>query len=432
MRITRIAAKSEGQKKRVAAYCRVSTLKSEQEESFFVQESYYRGFIEGNPDWIFAGVYGDIGISALKADTRPQFLKMIEDAESGAIDLILCKSISRFSRNLVDCIRYTGRLRDHDVYVRFEKEKITTSDPTADLIFSLLSAVAQNESQSISDNVRWAHRERIRRGEYNIGNNRILGFDAVNGKPVPNDDASVIKEIFERFISGEGYTAIADRLNLQGRKTLRGKEFRPETIRAIVCNEVYVGDRLLQKQPPTELLTKRPDPNREYESYYITNGHRGIIDRETWQAAKAVIERRAEERRAGVKRCGREHHVFYGKLFCGYCGAPLTRRTFRSGMDGGEPRNYKAWLCRGKQSGCCAKSLQEARLEEAIRSALGVESFDGQAFAAAVERAEVYSDRIIIKMIDSKLVAEPEVKEVLLTKKRQRSGVNADKGAAAR
>ena len=291
MRVTRIAGTRETQKEKVAAYCRVSTLKNEQEESFETQERYYQTFIQRNPDWIFAGVYGDPGCSAVTADHRPHFQKMMADAEAGRIDLILCKSISRFSRNVVDCRRYTDRLKERNVYVRFEKENVTTSDPTAEFVFNLLSAVAQGESRALSDNIRWAHQERIKRGEYNLGSNRVLGYDTVDGKLVPTGNAEVVREIFSRFLTGETFAAIAGHLNAAGFFTLRGGAFYCKGIKNILKNEIYVGDRLLQKDAPKDLFTKRPDRSKAWESYYARDAHEAIIDRETWDAAHEKLKR---------------------------------------------------------------------------------------------------------------------------------------------
>ena len=196
MRIKHIPRDRDLHKKRVAAYCRVSTLLEEQEDSFETQVSYYTGYIEAHDDWEFAGIYSDEK-SGTKAENRPGFQKLIADALNGKVDYILVKSISRFSRNIVDCQRYARQLHGNGVDVYFEKEHLDTADPSCSMMFSFLSAIAQDESRSISENVKWSYRERFKRGEYNLGNNRILGYDSVDGKLVPNKDARVVEIIYE-------------------------------------------------------------------------------------------------------------------------------------------------------------------------------------------------------------------------------------------
>ena len=402
MRVTRIAGTRETRKKRVAAYCRVSTLKDEQEESFETQERYYRAFIQRNPDWIFAGVYGDPGCSAVTADHRPQFQKMMADALDGRIDLILCKSISRFSRNVVDCRRYTDRLKERNVYVRFEKENVTTSDPTAEFVFNLLSAVAQGESRSLSENIRWAHQERIKRGIYNLGSNRVLGYDTVDGKLTPSADAWIVREIFQRFVAGEGYQEIIRDITEMGAKPLRGEAFHIETLRRIVRDETYVGDKLLQKDAPTGFFTKRPDKSLHYDSYYLKDEHEGVISRALWDKAREMIAKQERETKTGIHRKGKDHHVLYGRVFCGECGAPFIRRTFRKGKKDGVPVTYRAWCCREKKGGkgCGNHSIQEAALEAEITSMLGWEGFDARRFMNTVDKVTICVDRIVIETRD--------------------------------
>lgn len=189
MKITKIPRKRDQHKKRVAAYCRVSTLLEKQEESFEAQVSYYSIYIETHSEWEFAGIYSDEK-SGTKAENRQGFQKLIQDALDGKVDYILVKSISRFSRNIVDCQKYVNLLKANGVYVRFEKEGLDTANASSSMVFSFLSVIAQNEAKTISDNVKWGYRQRFQRGEYNLGNNRIFGYDTIGGKLVPNKDAA--------------------------------------------------------------------------------------------------------------------------------------------------------------------------------------------------------------------------------------------------
>ena len=202
MKITKIPRTRDQHKKRVAAYCRVSTKLEEQEESYELQRQYYEKYIRANAEWEFAGIYSDEK-SGTKVKNRPGFQKLIKDALAGDVDYILVKSISRFSRNIVDCQKYVNLLHGNGVDIHFDKENIDTADPSCSMILSFLSAIAQDESRSISENVRWGYRERFKRGEYNLGNNHIRGYDTVDGKLVPNEEAASIKLIYQMYIEGK-------------------------------------------------------------------------------------------------------------------------------------------------------------------------------------------------------------------------------------
>ena len=273
----------------VAAYCRVSTLQDRQEDSFETQKRYYTEMIQAHPHWELADIYADRR-SATSAKNRPGFQKMLADAQDKKIDRILCKSVSRFARNVVDCQTYTRWLATLGVAVIFEEQNLRTDDAAGSFALSMLSAVAQDESHSISKNVRAGYESRYARGEYNLGNNRILGYDSINGKLVPNREAWIIQEIYNGFLEGKTYREIEDSLQKMGAKTLRGKErFSAEAIRYILTNETYAGDKLLQKQPPRDYLTKKPDPNCVLQQKYLQDDHEGIIDRETWNAVQEIL-----------------------------------------------------------------------------------------------------------------------------------------------
>lgn len=262
-------------------------------------QAYYRSYIRSQSEWEYAGIYSDEK-SGLKAKNRPGFCAMVEDALAEKIDLILVKSVSRLSRNVVDCIDVAKTLGSHGVGIYFEKEGILSTDPTSGMILNLMAAVAQDESRSISDNVKWANRERVKRGEYCLGNNRVLGYDDVEGKLIPNADADIIRTIFRLFLEGKSYRQIAAHLKNIGATGLRGADIQPAGIQYILRNEVYVGDRLLQKRAPRNLLTKQPEKNVEYESNYLQNDHEGIIDRESWKAVQEILDRRASQAASGI------------------------------------------------------------------------------------------------------------------------------------
>ncbi len=410
MKVRRQATSREGMKKRVAAYCRVSTLMEDQEESFETQVKYYTALIGSNPDWELVDIYADQGFSGTTMKKRADFNRMMRTARAGKIDLIIVKSISRFSRNVVECQRCSNELKELGVEIRFEKEGISSFDPTSEFVFSTYTIFAQAESRSISENVKWAVQQRFARGEYCLGDNRILGYDTApeTKKLIPNEDAWIIRYIFSRFIEGAAYQVIADELNgmnarcMTKRRHRRSKAvFSPHSVRAIVYNETYVGDKLLQKNAPVDFLTKRPDPTVDYDCWYVENDHEGIIDRETWTMAQAITEQRAREIEQGIHMQGKDHHVFFGKVFCGDCGSVYKRRTF-SVKEAGGKRYYHAWNCRERQkgkngNGCKNVTVQEKVLEELICSELGWTVFSDEWFNIEVERVEVAGNGIKVE-----------------------------------
>ena len=375
----------QAEKVKVAVYCRVSTKLEEQEDSLETQKRAYTSLIALRSDWELVGVYAD-QLSGLSAEKRPEFMKMIKAAQAGRINRILCKSISRFSRNAVECRKYTELLRLNHVTVEFEKEHITTDDPNSTFIFSLMSAIAESESRSISENVRWGQRERVKRGEYNLGNNRILGYDSVDGKLVPNKDADGVRLIYTLFLQGSTIEEIRRLLAEMGILTRKGTMISHNDILYILKNETYKGDKLLQKTNPKDMITKKPNPNVEYESNYLTDDHEAIVSREDWDAVqRKLLELKKTEEAVGHR--GGQPHFLYGKVFCGECGEPMTRRTVNS--VGGE--RCKIWICREKRSGkgCTMKNWKETKLIEGICGQLGWEEFDEAEFSRTVKRVNL-------------------------------------------
>lgn len=358
MQITRIPAQRENRKTRVAVYCRVSTEKNDQEDSLEEQQKAYTVLISLRSDWELVGVYSDV-LSGLSAEKRPQFMEMINSALAGNIDRILCKSVSRFSRNVAECKKYTDMLRLKNVIVEFEKEHISTADTTSSFIFSLMSAIAENESRSISENMKWGQRERVKRGEYNLGNNRILGYDCVDGKLVPNGDADAVRLIYALFLEGKTIEEIRRQLADIGVRTRKGTLLSRNNILYILKNETYRGDKLLQKTHPKDLITKRPDPNVPFESQYLTGDHEALIAPAVWDAVQQKLKRNNELTEV-VGHRGGQPHFLYGKVFCGECGAPMTRRT----VNGPGGVKIKIWICREKRSGsgCKGRNVKEEEL----------------------------------------------------------------------
>ena len=373
MQITRIPAQRENKKTRIAVYCRVSTKMEEQEDSLETQQAAYTNLISMRSDWELVGIYSD-SLSGLSAEKRPEFMRMVNEALEGKIDRILCKSVSRFSRNVAECKKYTDMLKLKNVIVEFEKEHISTADTTSAFLFSLMSAIAENESRSISENIRWGYRERFKRGEYNLGNNRILGYDCVDGKLVPNQDADTIRLIYTMFLQGSNVEEIIRKLTGMGVMTRNDTPLGRNGILYILRNEAYKGDKQLQKRPPKNFITKKPDPTIPFESKYLENDHEAIVSRSVWDA----VQRKLEENKAieeVVGHRGGQPHFLYGKVFCGECGAPMTRRTV-NGPGGGK---IKTWICREKRkgSGCKCRNVKEEELLKYEKAARIVIKSDG-------------------------------------------------------
>lgn len=264
-------------KLRVAAYARVSTEQDEQQNSYEAQVRYYTHYIEANPDWEFAGIYADDGISGTDTRKRDGFNAMMNAALNGEIDLILTKSISRFARNTVDSLNAVRDLKAKGIEVRFEKEHINTLDPKCEVMLTIMSSLAQEESRSISENVRWGIQRSMQRGKVNLVRKNFLGYKlGENGQPViDEEEAAIIRRIYDMYLEGKTIRFIADALTEDGILTPSGRKvWSVSTIKSILTNEKYKGDALLQKTIVVNYLTKETKKNEgDAKQYYISNSH---------------------------------------------------------------------------------------------------------------------------------------------------------------
>lgn len=279
---------------RVAAYCRVSTGDESQQTSYTTQKAFYTNLITNKPGWRFAGIYADEAKSGTSREHREDFNRMMADALDGKLDYIVTKSISRFARNTVDTLNCVRQLRQQNppVGVYFEKENIDTLDATGELILTILSALAQDESRSISDNIRWSIQKNFQAGKPKIDLNRMLGYDkGENGEWVINpEQAKTVRYIFERYVCGQTANRIAKELNELGRKTVNKKNWSASSVLTVLRNEKYVGDIEMQKTITKDFLTHRSTINKgEAPRYYVENHHVGIIDRSTWDKAQTML-----------------------------------------------------------------------------------------------------------------------------------------------
>ena len=388
-KITVIAPTSKpiSKKQRVAAYARVSMETERLMHSLSSQVSYYSEFIQANPDWEYAGVFADRFISGTQAQKRPEFQRLIQECRDGKIDIVLCKSISRFARNTVDLLETVRYLKSINVEVRFEKENINTLSESGEIMLSLLASFAQEESITISENCKWGLRKRYENGTIGVNNKRLLGYryDGEKYVIVP-EEAEIVRFMFNRYLEGVGFRTIARELTEKGIKSVRGFEFKAENpIKGILTNEVYVGDRLLQKKYVENPITKHKVKNNgELPQYLIQDCHEAIISRELFDAVQQEIKRKSEIA---------SRSVLSHKLKCGVCGRYYSHRInhCKSGV-------IAEWFCRGKKDGgyCNSRYLNEARLKRIIARYLDINSFDEVVFEEKIREITVLGDRSLI------------------------------------
>ncbi|MDY5779969.1 MAG: recombinase family protein [Succinivibrionaceae bacterium] len=274
----------ETPKTRVAAYCRVSTDTDEQATSYEAQVEHYTKYIKQNPAWDCAGIYADDGISRTNTKKRESFNRLIKDCMDGKIDMVLTKSISRFARNTLDCLNYIRKLKDKNIAVFFEKEGINTLDAKGEVMLTIMASLAQQESESLSQNVRLGFQYRFQQGKVMVNHNRFLGYDKdENGKLIINKaEAEVVKRIYREYLEGQSYYSIGRGLTNDGIKTAAGKtKWLASTLRKILSNEKYMGDALLQKTITTDFLTKKRVINHGIApQYYVEEDHEAIIPKD--------------------------------------------------------------------------------------------------------------------------------------------------------
>ena len=287
----------EKPKLRVAAYCRVSTDSDEQATSYEAQVEHYTEYIQKNPDWEFAGIYADDGISGTNTKKREEFNHMIDDCKAGNIDMIITKSISRFARNTLDCLKYIRQLKDMNIPVLFEKESINTMDAKGEVLITIMASLAQQESQSLSQNVKLGLQYRYQQGKVQINHNRFLGYtkDADGNLIIDPEQAEIVKRIYREYLEGLSMDKIAAGLERDGILTgAGGKKWHTSTINKILRNEKYIGDALLQKTYTTDFLNKtRVKNNGLVPQYYVEGDHEAIIPKDIYlQVQEELVRRR--------------------------------------------------------------------------------------------------------------------------------------------
>ena len=348
---------NEKKKRRTAAYARVSTDSEEQLTSYAAQVDYYTNYIKGRDDWEFVAVYTDEGITGTNTKHREGFKRMVADALDGKIDLIVTKSVSRFARNTVDSLTTVRQLKEKGVEIYFEKENIWTLDSKGELLITIMSSLAQEESRSISENCTWGQRKRFADGKVTVPFKRFLGYDrGPDGNLVLNpEEAVIVQRIYSMFLQGMTPYGIATQLTADGIKSPGGKDkWNAGAVRSILTNEKYKGDALLQKSYTVDFLTKKKKTNEgEIPQYYVEGNHEAIISPDVFEQVQRELERRKQGkgRHSGV-------HLFSGKIKCGQCGEWYGSKVCHSNS------NYRRviWQCNHKFDGdekCTTPHLTE-------------------------------------------------------------------------
>lgn len=372
---------------RVAAYARVSMETERLSHSLSAQISYYSNLIANNPKWEPAGIFADSGVSGTRMDRRDGFRRLIMACEAGKIDLVLTKSISRFARNTVDLLSTVRHLKEIGVEVWFEKERIQSFSGEGELLLSILASFAQEEVYSLSENSRWGIRKTYESGTDGVRNKKVLGYRYDGEKYViKEDEAEIVRFLFEQTAAGWAPSRIIRELHRRGAKTWKGNAFMYGSINAILHNEIYMGDRRLQKSYVEDCVRHNKKKNRgELSQYYIPDCHEPIVSRETYAKVQEILKKRAD---------GMATYPFTRKIRCGVCGKLYTRKPAKAGG-----REYVYWICQSRKkaaSSCTGVNLAEKELEEISADILGQELFDQAVFAEQIREIRVLEDKSLL------------------------------------
>ena len=372
--------KSANRQLRVAAYCRVSTKQEEQLNSYEVQRNYYTNKINAEPKWTLVDIYADRGITGTSTKKRDEFNRMIRTCKRGRIDMIITKSISRFARNTVDCLKYIRMLKDIGVDVFFEEQGIHSTQPGAEFYITIYGSIAQSESENISANVKWGKAQSAKEGNVPFHYKGFLGYrKGDDGKPeIVPEEAEIIRFIYERFLVGDSFGGIIERLAEKSIPSPTGKDkWTYSTIQSILSNEKYKGDAIINKTYVADCLTKKVKMNNgERPKYYVENNHPAIIDSATFGRVQEELARRSGKRK--VKQVGTktEQGKYSSKyaltelLVCGECGTPYRRCTWTI-----KGQKKVVWRCIsrldfGKTYCHNSPTIEESILHEAIMTAV--------------------------------------------------------------
>lgn len=392
-------------KRRVAGYARVSTDHEDQATSYESQMRYYSEYINGRDDWEFVKMYSDEGISGTNTKLRTGFKAMVEDALNGKIDLVITKSVSRFARNTVDSLTTVRQLKEVGVEIYFEKENIWTLDSKGELLITIMSSLAQEESRSISENVTWGLRKQFAEGKVHFPYTNVLGFKAGEDGAivVDQDEAKTVRYIFQQALIGKTPYHIAKDLTEQGIPSPSGKsQWNATTIKRMLRNEKYKGDALLQKTFTIDFLTKKKNINRgELPQYYVENNHEAIVDRETFDAVQQVLDNKSRKSSTTI---------FSSKLVCGDCGHFFGSKVWHS------TSKYRRviYRCNEKYNGskCSTPHVTEEEVKQWFVSAINqvidnkIEVIDNLSVLLSIGSLEEIDEQIKVLETEAEVVSQ--------------------------
>ncbi len=387
-KVTRIDAKKPApiQKKKVAAYARVSKDTEQLMHSLSAQVSYYSDLIQRTPDWEYAGVYVDAGLTGTSTETRPEFRRMIADCEAGKINIVLTKSISRFARNTVDLLATVRRLKELGVEVRFEKEHINSLSSDGEVMLSILASFAQEESTSLSKNIKWTVQKKYQEGKVH-SHQKMLGYEWRGDEMViVPEEAETVRFIFEQYITGKSTGQITKELAERGIRSVHGKPFPQPSVVRLLQNEQYTGCLILQQS-----YNYRPKKQKlnygEMPMYRIDNHHPAIISPETFAAAMAMKAKRSE----AAARDPQFASAFSGMVWCGKCGCKASWHRSPQSRKNNDKKSM-IWICNGRnrQTGCDCKNIQDRDIQAAV---------DGlRVDMGRIERIEMFDEKLKFHM----------------------------------
>lgn len=341
--------------------------------SLETQKAHYEDYIKANSDWEYAGLYYDEGITGTKKEVRPALLKMIADCEDGKIDYIITKSVSRFARNTADCLELVRKLLDLGIAVYFEKENLDTGLMESELLLSIMGGLAESESHSTSENLKWSIRKRFENGTFKIGY-APFGYAACDGTLIINEDeAQWVRYIFAEILAGKSSNRIAKDLNEKRVPARKGYHWTATTVQGIVRNEKYIGDCLFQKTYKNFRFKKKVN-HGERDQFYMENHHEPIISREDFNAAKQMLHQHAKEK--NIKKADKKYqnkYPFTRKIICGNCGSPFKRKVNYTGN-----LRYPSWVCREHiehKEKCTMKGIREEDIERAFMTVMNKLTF---------------------------------------------------------
>lgn len=399
----RITRQENKPKLRVAAYCRVSTDSDEQAGSYDVQVKHYTEYIGSNKEWELAGIYADDGISGTNIKKREGFIEMIDDCMEGKVDVIITKSISRFARNTIDCLKYVRKLKEKNIAIIFEKENINTLEASGELLLTIMASLAQQESASLSQNIKLGLQFRYQEGKVQVNHEHFLGYTKdENGKLIVDEnEAKIVRRIFREYLEGASLRDIANGLEKDKIRT-GGKRYKwhLSTIRGILRNEKYMGDALLQKTITTDFIEKiRIKNDGTVPQYYVKDSQEPIIARDIFMLVQEEMTRRANLT-SGVD--GKKKRVYSSKYAlssictCTKCGDIYRRIAWNN-----RGKKSTVWRCCTRvehgPSACDAPTIQESELTDFLKGENHqLIEYDENMVRKYIEEIKVYEDKFTI------------------------------------